>query len=297
MWGRGGKQQSYLLSCQKLYAMQYTETQLIFSPATPDNREILTALLAEIGYDSFMENPDGLSAYILTDSFDAAATQAAVEPVAGIFESLKIENKPVPDKDWNAEWEKSFTPITVAGRCRIRAPFHEPDASCPLDIIIEPKMAFGTGHHATTTLMIQQMFDIDLNGKTVLDMGCGTGVLAIAAKKLGAQNVTAIDIDHWSVENSLENAASNGVQLTVIEGGAEAISGHFDVILANINRNILLDQMPVYAAALNAGGVLCLSGFYTADLDIIGQRAQELGLQPTKNVSQDDWVSAKFTKI
>ena len=277
--------------------MQYTETQLIFSPATPDNREILTALLAEIGYDSFMETPNGLSAYILTNIFDAAATQAAIEPVEGIFESLKIESKPMPDKDWNAEWEKSFTPITVAGRCRIRAPFHEPDATCPLDIIIEPKMAFGTGHHATTTLMIQQLFDIDLKDKTVLDMGCGTGVLAIAAKKLGAQSVTAIDIDHWSVENAQENAASNGTQITVVEGGVEAISGRFDVILANINRNILLDQMPVYASALNAGGVLCLSGFYTADLDIISQRAQELGLQPAKTVSQDDWVSAKFTKL
>lgn len=277
--------------------MQYTETQLIFSPATPDNREILTALLAEIGYDSFMETPNGLSAYILTASFDAAATRAAIEPVEGIFESLKIESKPVPDKDWNAEWEKSFTPITVAGKCRIRAPFHEPDATCPLDIIIEPKMAFGTGHHATTTLMIQQLFDIDLKDKTVLDMGCGTGVLAIAAKKLGAQSVTAIDIDHWSVENAQENAASNGTQIAVIEGGVEAISGHFDVILANINRNILLDQMPTYSAALNAGGVLCLSGFYSADLDVLKEKAQSVGLGFVSKIEQNDWTSAKFTKL
>ena len=263
--------------------MQYTETQLIFSPATPDNREILTALLAEIGYDSFMETPNGLSAYILTASFDAVATQAAIEPVEGIFE--------------NAEWEKSFTPITVAGKCRIRAPFHEPDATCPLDIIIEPKMAFGTGHHATTTLMIQQLFDIDLKDKTVLDMGCGTGVLAIAAKKLGAQSVTAIDIDHWSVENAQENAASNGTQIAVIEGGVEAISGHFDVILANINRNILLDQMPTSSAALNAGGVLCLSGFYSADLDVLKEKAQSVGLGFVSKIEQNDWTSAKFIKL
>ena len=202
----------------------------------------------------------------------------------------------MPDKDWNAEWEKSFTPITVAGRCRIRAPFHEYDANYQLDIIIEPKMSFGTGHHATTTLMIQQMFDIDLEGKTVLDMGCGTGVLAIAAKKLGAQNVMAIDIDHWSVENTQENAASNNVALTVIEGGEEAISGRFDVILANINRNILLEQMPTYSTALNAGGTLCLSGFYSADLDIINNLAKQLGLQLAKTVEQNDWVSARFIK-
>ena len=276
--------------------MQYTETQLTFSPATPDNREILTALLAEIGYDSFMETPTGLSAYIQTALFDAAATEAAVEPVAAIFESLRIDSNPMPDKDWNAEWEKSFTPITVAGRCRIRAPFHEYDANYQLDIIIEPKMSFGTGHHATTTLMIQQMFDIDLEGKTVLDMGCGTGVLAIAAKKLGAQNVMAIDIDHWSVENTQENAASNNVALTVIEGGVEAISGRFDVILANINRNILLEQMPTYSTALNAGGTLCLSGFYSADLDIINNLAKQLGLQLAKTVEQNDWVSARFIK-
>ncbi len=276
--------------------MQYTETQLTFSPATPDNREILTALLAEIGYDSFMETPTGLSAYIQTALFDAAATEAAVEPVAAIFESLRIDSNPMPDKDWNAEWEKSFTPITVAGRCRIRAPFHEYDANYQLDIIIEPKMSFGTGHHATTTLMIQQMFEIDLEGKTVLDMGCGTGVLAIAAKKLGAQNVMAIDIDHWSVENTQENAASNNVALTVIEGGVEAISGRFDVILANINRNILLEQMPTYSTALNAGGTLCLSGFYSADLDIINNQAKQLGLQLAKTVEQNDWVSARFIK-
>ena len=282
---------------RKLQTMQYIETQLTFSPLTPDNREILAALLAEIGYDSFMDTPTGLSAYIPAGAFDEAATAAAVEPVAAVFESLKIESLPVPDVDWNAEWEKNFTPITVAEKCRIRAPFHDYDANYQLDIIIEPKMSFGTGHHATTTLMIQQLFDIDLNGKTVLDMGCGTGVLAIAALKLGAKSAVAIDIDHWSVENTQENAARNNVEMTVIEGGAEAISGSFDVILANINRNILLDQMPVYASALNAGGVLCLSGFYTADLDIISQRAQELGLQPAKTVSQDDWVSAKFTKL
>ena len=274
--------------------MQYTETQLTFSPATPDNREILTALLAEIGYDSFMETPKGLSAYIQTSLFDADATAAAVSPVEGIFEWLKITSEPMPDKDWNSEWEKSFTPITVGGQCRIRAPFHEYDPQYQLDIIIEPKMSFGTGHHATTTLMIQQLLDTDLNGKTVLDMGCGTGVLAIAAIKLGAQNVKAIDIDHWSVENAQENAARNNVSLTVIEGGAEAIIGQFDVILANINRNILLEQMPAYAASLNTGGVLCLSGFYTADLDIIGSHAQQLGLQLAKTIVQDDWVSAKF---
>lgn len=276
--------------------MQYVETQLIFTLATPDNREILAALLAEIGYDSFMDTPTGLSAYIPANMFDEAATKAALEPVEAIFEKITAESSPVPDVDWNAEWEKSFTPITVAGKCRIRAPFHEYDANYQLDIIIEPKMSFGTGHHATTTLMIQQLFDIDLAGKSLLDMGCGTGVLAIAAKKLGAQCVTGIDIDHWSVENARENAARNKVEMTVIEGGVEAISGTFDIILANINRNILLEQMPVYSRSLTAGGVLCLSGFYASDLDIIKEKAGQLGFSFEKVLEQDEWVSAKFIK-
>lgn len=276
--------------------MQYIETQLTFSSATPDNREILTALLAEIGYDSFMETPTGLSAYIPTAMFDEAATAAAIELVAAIFEKIDVESKPVPDVDWNAEWEKSFTPITVAGKCRIRAPFHDYDANYQLDVIIEPKMAFGTGHHATTTLMIRQLFDIQLAGKAVLDMGCGTGVLAIAAKKLGASRVTAIDIDHWSVENARENAVRNNVELTVVEGGVEAISGTFDVILANINRNILLDQLPTYSRSLMTGGTLCLSGFYKSDVAILTEKAQSLGLQPAGQIEQDEWVSLKFVK-
>ena len=277
--------------------MQYTETQLVFKPATPDNKDILTALLAEIGYDSFMETPTGLSAYILSDLFDQESTLNAIEPVRGIFESISVESKPMPDVNWNAEWEKSFTPITVLDKCRIRAPFHECDPNYPVEIIIEPKMSFGTGHHATTTLMLQQIFDIDLAGKSVLDMGCGTGVLAIAAKKAGASTATAIDIDHWSVENSIENVARNHVDgITVLEGGVEAISGTFDVILANINRNILLDQMPTYAKSLKANGILCLSGFYKSDLDIIKEKVQSLNLHFVTFIERDDWVSARFCK-
>ena len=276
--------------------MQYIETQLIFSPATPENREILVALLAEIGYDSFMDVPTGLSAYIPANMFDGAATADALEPVSAIFEQLKIESKSMPDVDWNAEWEKSFTPITVDGKCRIRAPFHDYDANYQLDIIIEPKMSFGTGLHATTTLMIQQLFNLDVAGKSILDMGCGTGVLAIVAKKLGAQCVTGIDIDHWSVENAQENAARNNVEMTVVEGGVEAISGIFDIILANINRNILLEQMPVYSRSLPVGGVLCLSGFYASDLDIIKEKAGQFGFRFELVLQKDEWVSAKFTK-
>lgn len=276
--------------------MQYIETQLTFSPAIPENREILAALLAEIGYDSFMDTPTGLSAYIPADAFSSEATEAAIEPVRPLFEQLTVESKPMPDVDWNAEWEKSFAPITIDGRCRIRAPFHDYDAAYQLDIVIEPKMAFGTGHHATTTLMIRQLFDIDLTGKKVLDMGCGTGVLAIAALKLGAGSAVAIDIDHWSVENTLENAARNNVALTAVEGGVEAISGTFDIILANINRNILLDQMPTYSRSLAAGGLLCLSGFYAADLDIIREKASQLALRFEKVLERDEWVSARFVK-
>lgn len=276
--------------------MQYIETQLTFSPAIPENREILAALLAEIGYDSFMDTPTGLSAYIPADAFSSEAADAAIEPVRPLFEQLTVESKPMPDVDWNAEWEKSFTPITIDSRCRIRAPFHDYDAAYQLDIVIEPKMAFGTGHHATTTLMIRQLFDIDLTGKKVLDMGCGTGVLAIAALKLGAGSAVAIDIDHWSVENTLENAARNNVALTAVEGGVEAISGTFDIILANINRNILLDQMPTYSRSLAAGGLLCLSGFYAADLDIIREKAGQLALRFVKVLERDEWVSARFVK-
>lgn len=278
--------------------MQYTETQLTFKPNTPNNREILTALLAEIGYDSFMETATGLSAYIETSLFNADETLNTIAPIKEIFETIEITSAPMPDVNWNAEWEKNFTPITVLDKCRIRAPFHPIDTNYSLDIIIEPKMAFGTGHHATTTLMIQQLLNTNVEGKTILDMGCGTGVLSIAAKKLGAKTVTAIDIDHWSVENSIENIAHNQLNnITVVEGGVEAICGQFDIILANINRNILLDQMPTYAKSLCNNGELYISGFYNSDLQILKDKAQSLNLRFDKYIENNDWVSAKFTLV
>lgn len=275
--------------------MQYTEIKIDIEPASAENKEIITALLSETQCDSFMDTKTGVLAYIPTSVFNIEDIEQAVEPIKALFDKVEIVADQMPDVDWNAKWEADFTPICIANRCRIRAPFHQPDANFDIDIVIDPKMSFGTGHHATTCLMITQMLSMNLNGKKVLDMGCGTGVLAIAAEKLGAAQVTAIDIDEWSYKNAIENVATNGAsKIDVKLGGSEAISGSFDVVLANINRNILLEQLPVYASKLNAGALVCLSGFYQSDVEILNQRAEQFGLKLKKVINQDEWVSALF---
>lgn len=272
----------------------YLEFNFKISPLQPWN-EILMAELIEIGFDSFTEEYDGILAYIQKDLFIEnnlkeinMFTNEAVE--------ISYTYREMPNINWNEEWEKNFDPINVENQVSIRAEFH-PHQNLAHEIIIQPKMSFGTGHHATTYLMIQQMLGMDLENKTVLDMGCGTSVLAIFAKQKGAGKTVAIDIDEWSVENSKENAARNIVELEISLGTAENLgSEHFDIILANINRNILISDIPTYVSVLNEGGQLLLSGLCFFDVDDILEVCNEQKLTLKKKLQREEWVSLLLEK-
>ena len=267
----------------------YLEFSFKISPLQPWN-EILMAELIEIGFDSFTEENDGILGYVQKDLFDD--NQLKNLP---LFQNqgVKIEFSftEMPNINWNEEWEKNFEPINIDDKVLIRAEFHE---SVPgmHEIIIQPKMSFGTGHHPTTHLMIQQMMEMDFKNKKVLDMGCGTSVLAIYAKQIGAGETKAIDIDEWSVENSKENAERNNVELDIELGTAENLGkDRYDIILANINRNILISDIPVYESVLNNGGQLLLSGLCFFDVDDILEVCTENNLKMKKKLQREEWVS------
>ncbi|HAY3542681.1 TPA: 50S ribosomal protein L11 methyltransferase [Elizabethkingia anophelis] len=273
---------------------QYLEFDFKIEPVEPWN-EILMAELIEQGFDSFTENPDGILAYIQAELLneEELKNQWLLN-----HDEVKISYtyKEMPNINWNEEWEKNFQPINVEDKVLIRAEFHE-SQGLEEEIIIQPKMSFGTGHHATTYLMIQQMMDMDFQGKKVLDMGCGTSVLAIYAKKKGASDVLGIDIDEWAVENSRENAERNNTPMRVELGTADnLVQEKFDIILANINRNILISDIPRYVEVLEPGGSLLLSGLCFFDVDDILQVCNEQNLQLQKKLQREEWVSLLLTK-
>ena len=260
-------------------------------------RDMLVDTLGNEGpYESFVETPDGLKAYVQAPQYDpqwlAAAVQAFPVP-------LKYKAEEMEDKDWNAEWEKEHKAVLVqydGGSVWVRAPFHPHRTDVDYELIIEPKMSFGTAHHPTTYMMLSYVAELDMVGRRVLDMGCGTAVLGILAKMRGAAYVEGIDIDEWAFSNARENAASNNAEITLRLGDATAIQGSFDVILANINRNILLADMDKYVAALNPGGTLLLSGFYEADEGALIAKANELGLTFKDKKNRDGWSSLRLVK-
>jgi len=273
---------------------QYLEFDFKIEPVEPWN-EILMAELIEQGFDSFTENPDGILAYIQAELLneEELKNQWLLN-----HDDVKISYtyKEMPNINWNEEWEKNFQPINVEDKVLIRAEFHE-SQRLEEEIIIQPKMSFGTGHHATTYLMIQQMMDMDFQGKKVLDMGCGTSVLAIYAKKKGASDVLGIDIDEWAVENSRENAERNNTPMRVELGTADNLGQEkFEIILANINRNILISDIPRYVEILEPGGSLLLSGLCFFDVDDILQVCEEQNLQLQKKLQREEWVSLLLTK-
>ena len=266
------------------------------APSSDIQHDMLTTMLAEIGFDSFMDDAMGLKAYCSADNRDDLAVEnLLLEPSFSDIRLLKVEE--MPDKDWNEVWEASYQPVVVNDRCRVRAPFHEPDPSFEFDLVIEPKMSFGTANHETTAQIIQLMLETDFQGKTVLDMGSGTAVLAILAKKLGAAHTVAIDNDEWAYRNAFTNTELNGVSdIEIVLGDASAIQGSFDVVLANINRNILLRDMHLYVAAMRPDAHIFFSGFYTEDLESIKAEAERLGLHYCRHLSRNNWVAAEFVK-
>ena len=272
----------------------YLEFNFKISPLQPWN-EILMAELIEIGFDSFTEEHDGILAYIQQEFFKEEELKE-VQLLQNQEVKISYTFQEMPNINWNEEWEKNFSPINVEDQVSIRAEFHK-NQNLPHEIIIQPKMSFGTGHHATTYLMIQQMLEMDLANKNILDMGCGTSVLAIFAKQQGAGKTVAIDIDEWSVENSIENAARNNVELEISQGTAENLgSENFDVILANINRNILISDIPTYVSILNKGGQLLLSGLCFFDVDDILEVCTKQNLSLKKKIQREEWVSLLLEK-
>jgi ribosomal protein L11 methyltransferase len=258
-----------------------------------EKREILISLLSENGFDSFEEKEKELICYINESLFDRTSVEKILSE-HGISGEFSI----IPDQNWNAEWEKNFEPVVISGICYVRAPFHPPMPEARYEIIIEPKMSFGTAHHETTSLMIETMLSLDFRGLSVLDMGSGTGILAILARKMNASRVMAVDNDEWAYKNAIENCIKNNAKgIDVIMGEARDISGiTFDIILANINRNILTAQMPDYSRLLKDKGLLLMSGFYEEDLGVIRNSASANGLNPGPYLIKNNWIAVKFFK-
>ncbi|MFO7864520.1 MAG: 50S ribosomal protein L11 methyltransferase [Salinivirgaceae bacterium] len=273
--------------------MNYIELQINTVPTIEGFNEILMAELGDIGFESFSEDQNQLLAYVSKDSYQESLIQS-LSVQYGDFQFISAE---IEQENWNAQWESNFSPIAIDDFCYIRAPFHSADNQAKHEIVIEPKMSFGTGHHATTRLMVQLMREVPVAEKKVLDMGCGTGILAILAHKLNAKAVCGIDIDEWSVENSIENAERNDAKpVEFILGGAEKIQDRFDIILANINRNILVNDMETYAQHLINEGYILFSGFYQNDVPIIRQAAEKQGLTYIQSIEEDKWTALIFRK-
>jgi ribosomal protein L11 methyltransferase len=257
--------------------------------------DILIAQLGEIGFESFVETEEGVTAYIQQEEFQEDRF-GDVQIMASDLFTTEFTSEVIEQVNWNEEWERNFDPIEVADNCVVRAPFHEA-FNVTYEIIIEPKMSFGTGHHETTHMMLEFLLEANLQSKTVLDMGCGTAVLAILSEMRGATDIDAIDIDEWCVENSEENAQRNNCShIKVKLGDASLLTSErkYDLIIANINRNILLNDIPTYVSCLNEGGILLLSGFYSEDLKMISESCVKNDLQFVENKERNNWIAAKF---
>ncbi|MGN6178864.1 MAG: 50S ribosomal protein L11 methyltransferase [Mucilaginibacter sp.] len=278
--------------------MNYYE--LIFNViATEDyHQDLLINTLGDIGFDTFEEIESGFKAYIPVDEYNSDRLEGALNQYREMFD-FSYEVHLVEQKNWNAEWESNFEPITIKDKIFVRATFHAPRPEFEYEIVIDPKMAFGTGHHQTTSMMLEYMLENEFSTKKVLDMGCGTGILAIMAAKLGAGDVTAIDYDPVCYDSTIENSALNNVNnITALCGSKEIIPNEqYDIILANINRNILLDQLQRYSEVLKTGGELYLSGFYASpDLDMLTEAALKYDIKYVGHKTNKDWTAARFIK-
>ena len=278
----------------------YTKIEFKVTPNEEVATDVLAALLAEVGFESFVPNEEGLEAYVPHNLYDESNITAVVEnfPLEGY--TITYNSEFIEGEDWNAEWEKNyFQPIVLGEECVIHSTFHTDVPKARYDILIDPKMAFGTGYHQTTCHMLRAILASDMNGKSVLDMGCGTALLAILARKHGATDVVAIDIDEFAYENAKENVVLNNTpDIEVRLGGAEAIKedDSFDYVIANINRNILLADMVNYVRCMHPGSQIFISGFYTEDMEVLKEEAARHGLRYIGYAEDNRWAMMKFEK-
>lgn len=288
---------------QRSKIMRYLEFTFHLTPASVLAQEVLSAVLADIGFDSFIPTESGanpLLAYIKADVFDAAALDATLSAYPLPDTTVTYERHEMEDKNWNEEWEKNYyQPLVVDGRCVVASTFHKEVPQAEYTILINPRMSFGTGHHATTSQMLSEILQTDCRGLNVLDMGCGTSILAILARMRGAAHCTAIDNDEWCVANSLENIALNGLDgIDVALGDASSLAGKepFDLVLANINRNILLADIEQYVVVMKPGARIFMSGFFKDDIDKLHSAAEPLGLRLLRTRDIDRWACLVFEK-
>ncbi len=278
--------------------MKYFEVTFTTKPCSETVNDVVSALAGEIGFESFVEWENGVQAYVQQALFDEASLKAMVADFPLPDTEITYTIKEADDKDWNEEWEKNFfQPIVIGDRCCIHSTFHKDTPKTEYEILINPQMAFGTGHHETTSSIIRELLNADLQDKSVLDMGCGTSILAILASMRGANPVTAIDIDDWCVNNSRDNLTLNNIRNVTVElGDASLLAGRqpFDVIIANINRNILLADMPRYATCMHPGSELFMSGFYVEDIPAIREKAESLGMTFLHHREKNRWAAVKF---
>lgn len=266
-------------------------------PVDEDLSEIFIARLYELGFDSFSQEDTILKAYVHEKDFDAESLKSILnEPEFSEVRLLTHES--LAEQNWNALWESNYQAVIINNKCRIRAPFHAADPAFEFDLLIEPKMSFGTAHHETTSQMLAMMLTLEFKNKSTLDMGSGTAVLAILARKKGAYPVVAVDNDEWAFNNALDNIKLNDTNdIKVVLGDAKDIGNQmFDIVIANINRNILLQDMPFYTAALAPNGLLMMSGFYEDDLPLIQAKARELDMIYVRHTSVNQWVAVLFSK-
>lgn len=279
--------------------MDYFAVTFTLTPTNSTVSDVLASILAESAYESFSETPEGMIAYVPAARFNEITLNEFI-PETLFGSVINYTWELIPGQDWNHEWEKNyFQPIVIGTECVIHSSFHTGYPKAEWDIVIDPKMAFGTGHHETTSLMIEYLLELDPNGQSFLDMGCGTAVLAILASMKGAGPLLGIDIDEWACENALENVKLNATQnVEILQGDALTLEGKgpFDLVFANINRNILLNDMKAYVDTMKAGSHLFMSGFYTEDLPAIRSNAENLGLSFIDSKSRNNWCACRFCK-
>lgn len=278
--------------------MDYYKVEIRITPFEEWLRDVLASQLAETGFESFVETEGGLEAFVPTPQFNEGELEFVLSSFKDDFR-FSVHKELIKSRNWNEEWEKNyFEPLVINDECVIRAPFHKEFPTAKYEIVIEPNMAFGTGNHETTSMMVETILELECKGKLVLDMGCGTGILGILASMRGAEKVTAIDIDDWSFTGATANAEVNKISNMKVKLGDASLLGSesFDVILANIHKNVLLKDMPAYEKVLLPGGILVMSGFYNEDLREITEKAISIGLKPAGFKTKNNWVAAGFRK-